>query len=246
MKASTSSSVQNLSPMIGTESRRGQDMLDLMQRTPPEKVHLNLNDYDKLINQFALINEYKSKAAEQETNPELAAARQLNDQDLLKTYQGTINGDLPVSVQNALASAGLENQIGTGTRIAPGSKGKATLTELYGRGTNDYVNSIRGMMSQYLASRPRQNAGLDPSSAANMRLGNVQDNANVENAFRQQLMSATMGANQNRSNLAASFGNAAAAQGAGNAAAKNSSAGATLGAVAGTAAAVIGGAAVIF
>lgn len=217
--------------MLATEGARQQDMLDLMQRTTPEKVHLNLNDYDKLINTYALLNSYQSKAAERETDPEQAAARDLMAKDFLSTYDNALKGNMPKGVQNALMTAGLEDQAATGTKLAPGSRGVATVQNFYGRGANDYINQVRGMLSDYLTRNPQRSAGLDPGSAAQMRLQETTDNANLENQFRQQNLGATVAANNNMSTLRGNIAQAMAAQSAASGANRSAGMGSMIGAL---------------
>lgn len=215
-----SQQTQNFAPMIGTENARQQSLLDLIAKTPPQFNPISVNDLNKLIEQQSMLSAYKSKLADRELNPEVATMRDLENKDLLSSYQGALHGDLPVGVQNALVRAGLGSAIGNGSRISPTSLGKGTAERVFGMGTTDYLDKLRSLISQKASSTPMPVTTLDPSSAGQIHIGNIKDRDTLNNQFQQQLLQATGQANNNMSNLTNSLAEASAREANANLAAK--------------------------
>jgi len=204
-KTPQSNQVQNLAPMIGTENARQQSLLDLIAKTPPQFTPVSVNDLNRLTEQQALLGAYGSKAADRELNPEVALMRDLENKDLLSSYQGALSGELPVGVQNALVRAGLGAAIRGGSRISPTSLGKGSAERVMGMGTTDYLDKLRSLIMTKTANTAMPTTSVDPASAGQIQIGNIKDRDTLNNQFQQQLLQATGQANNNMSTLAQSL-----------------------------------------
>lgn len=231
-----SSSTNATGPMAGMmplQSQSDQSLLDTIQHFRPDKDHIDLNQLNETANKQGLLNEYQSRNAEMELDPKIARLRQLQQDDILNSYEGATKGELPVGMQNALVKAGLGAALANGTGTAAGTVGNHSAEQVFGSGLVNYLNQLRGLSGDLIANNPRPVVGLDPGSALSIRLQNNKDNQNLENAYRQQLIQGTAQAHSNLSNLASSLQQASAQEASSNAASKAAAGGRTASTVVG-------------
>lgn len=228
-KPSTTDSSGALQTYASSEAARGNNLLDTIARTPPTHMNVDLPGLDKLVEQYGYLNEYKKRAAEKELNPEVAAMRELQNKDFLSTYKNATEGELPSGVQRALTRAGLGAALQGGSNIGEGTLGTGTATRVYGAGNVDYLNSIRDLISRYLSTKEEPNVAIDPSTAAQLRIGENETNLNLDNAAKQQLLQATLDEGRNQGGIAGNTMQSAIAEAQSANAAKNASKGQMLG-----------------
>jgi hypothetical protein len=228
--------------MIATAGGRQQDVLDLMQRMRPIQSNTNINDLSDLMNKLELLKTYKSRASEAELSPDLARARSDAERMAASDFEAASRGDLSPSTQRALAQETLMSSLATGAPIGSSKGGgidfgARTAATLYGRNADQYLNAMKNQFQNYLKGNPAPQGGIDPSSAANIKLSEAAKNQNLENAFRQQLVQGTANAANNMTNMAMGLGQSAAAEDQANTAAQN----AFIGRLIGMAGSVAGG-----
>lgn len=214
-----------------SQAQMGNDTLATIGKMTPENYNPDINSLNSLANQQALLNSYQSKAAERETDPNLAAARALQQKDMLDTYQGATSGNIPVALKNQMLRAGLTEGLTSSGNVAQGSRGLADLGNIFGTNYLNYQNQIRQMAGQYLQNNPMQSAGLDPASALNLTVQGKQNNVNTNNAFKQNLAQGMLNNNANQANTANSMFSGALQEGASNAASRGALQGAWIGAL---------------
>jgi hypothetical protein len=155
MNGAQSNSVSNYSPLMGMQGQSDQSLLDMMQKYGPDKETVNLNDLNKEANQFGLLNEYQSRAAENELDPNISRLRNDQQNDILSSYEGATKGELPPEIQNALTKAGLGAALSTGGGVGAGTVGNKSAERVFGSGYLDYLNSMRGMANGLVQQNPR-------------------------------------------------------------------------------------------
>lgn len=220
-KQSTTDSSSSLASLIASETGRQQSLLDMIAKNPPTYLNFNLNDLNDLVEEQSLLNAYKSKAAERELSPEVAATRDATDREIADTFQKAMAGELPEGVQNALIKAGLQSSLAVGGRRGNNTLGSGSAERVFGLNANDYLNDVRNRTLQWLQTKEKPVVGIDPSSAANLRIGEKESNVNAENLFKQNLVNSTLASDANRSNLATSSLMAAIQEAQSNNASKN-------------------------
>lgn len=207
MGAKQSSATKSLMPMISTAGARQQDLLDLMQRTPPQKNRTDILGLSDMMRKLELLKEYQSRASERELSPELAQARLDAEKVAAGDFEAAARGELPPSQQAAMMKESLMSQMATGAPVGGGLDfGGASAASIYGRKANEYLQGAKNFFQQYLANKAAPQGGIDPTSAANIKLTEAAKNQDLENAFRQQLLQATMGAEGNMQNMAMGLG----------------------------------------
>lgn len=227
--ASSNTVGQSAGTSIGAASRANANNIALAANATPEWDKTNIGGLDDLIGQYAALNGYKSKALEEKMDPRLAGLRDDQEQDLVDTYDKARHGDLPVGVQNALMRSGLASAISTGTGVGKNSVGAGTATRVFGSGSNDYLNQVRSMVNGYIAQNPMKAAGIDPSTAASVKLGMDRNNMNLANTYKQQILQTALTGNDNLTNLTNGWLQSAAQENASNAASKQAAGGQTMG-----------------
>lgn len=240
MKGSTSNFVGSAAPAsMGAASAANSANIGLAAGATPVWDTTNIGGLDDLISQYAELNAVKSKNLEGKLDPTLAGLRDSQEKDISDTYERAKEGNLPVGVQNALLRAGLMKGIHTGTGVNTGTPGNNAVNRVFGSGANDYLNQIRGMVNGYILQNPRQSAGIDPATAASVKLGMDRNNTNLANTYKQQLFSTEAQGNNNLADLTNGWLQSAAQEHASNAASKSAAGGqtlATIGTLAGAAA----------
>lgn len=232
--------------MLGAENTRQQSLLDMVAKTAPERVNIDYNRLNTLGKDYGYLNAMQSKALERQVDPNNAAIREGLAADMAKTQHDAATGNLPVELKNQMLRAGLTEGLGTTGNVKQGSQGLSNLGNIYGTKFLDYQNMVRQMAGQYLQANPLAAAGLDPSSAMNLFQTNQQDNANLTNSWRQQLLQAQGNSNATMSNMGGQLFSGAVNEGNSNTQAKNADAGQKIAAGAAIAGTVVLGAAAIF
>lgn len=231
MNANTTNGASRGVGLMASNARSGNDLIGTLSQMKPENYTPDINALNSLANEQSILNSYQSKAAERQTDPNLAATRALQQQDVKNTYENAVNGNIPTALKNQFIRAGLTEGLTTTGNVAPGTQGLSNLGNVFGNNFLNYQNQIRQMAGQYLNDNPQQSAGLDPGSALNLTVQGKQNNVNTNNAFRQNLAQAMVNNQGNQSNMANSMFSGALNEGAANAASKGALQGAWIGAL---------------
>lgn len=229
MTPTLSNSSQYGGSLLESNNNANNSLISTLAQMRPQTYEPDINSLNKLANQQAILNSEQSKAAEAETNPNLAATRALQQSDIQNTYNNAVSGDIPVALKNQFLKAGLTEGLQNTGNVAPGTAGLSNLGNIFGQNYLNYQNQIRSMANQYLGENPLQSAGIDPSSALNLTVGGKQNTTNTNNAFQQQLGQAMVNARGNQTNLANSLFSGAVNEGNSNAAQSNALKGAWIG-----------------
>lgn len=214
----------------------------------PERFKFDYNKLSDLMNTQAKLAYYQNKAAEYQTNPTLAAARDQAQSTMVKRYNDLMSGNLDSGTQAALTKAGLMGALQAGT-VPRGdtSVGAKTAGQIFGQDLYGLQNQAQNSMNQYMMMNPEIQAALSPQALAQ----GVQatDNANTTqwNNWLNNLTNLATGSAANTGNAMGSAMEAAINAQNANASGSNSIFGSLLGAgssLAGaglTAAAIAGG-----
>lgn len=187
--------------MIEQQSGREQQLLNEVAGMPPSIPNVSTAHLDKLVTAQALLNAYKSRAAQGELRPDILAGEKLGDAAVLSDAQNAQAGRLPIGVQNALAKAGLATAIASGSVPTAGSKGMAGAAEVFGSGSQNYIQRMIDRLTGHVEANPAPAIGLSPESAGNITAAKPFIASNIQNQARSELLGNTLQSAGNLQNL---------------------------------------------
>jgi hypothetical protein len=161
----------------------GRDMTGYVAQTPPEQLTENIPRLQEMARREATINALNSAALERELAPETSRMRAGLRQQLEEDFAGGPSREL----SNLWLRQGLSDVVGTGAKTESGFARSA----LADRSRRDYYanrQALQDRVSSYLQANPAPVAGLDPGSLAGIMSQTAAENANLRNAYRQQVL----------------------------------------------------------
>lgn len=163
--------------------------LDNHQRyAAPEAVMPQTNEMNALAKQLALLSEYENRKFEREFNPGVEQARLAEDRTIADLARATERGELPTAESNAIKRGVARDLAASGVKLGSGfNTGGNIAASIYGDKSNQYVNQMRGLLSNYLANRPRQQVTIAPQDLVSLELSRRANNMSRKDAFHQQL-----------------------------------------------------------
>lgn len=213
----------------------------VFEQTVPHYTNVNIGDLNTEYGQNVALDQYKSRALEQQFNPEIYQADQLRKQQVLNQMQGN-----DPAFNDWAVKRGMMGAINGGSDfIRPGSQG-ANIQNLLGfEAFHNYQNEAQQKAAQLRAENPALRGMIDPQSISNIRLGLASEKANLDNQRGAQLANLWSGGAQNFANTT-NFAGQMAAQNASNiASARNQASQAKSGQMMGLIGSGIGAAAMI-
>lgn len=147
----------------------------------PENINVPIAEINNQVKDMSILNILRSLAAERETNPNVAIARE----ELSKQVKDDLTGGTPLALQKDLIKAGLGKVISTGVNEGS-SAGNAILQNIFGRGALDYRDRQQAKAAALLNDNPQPVVGIDPGSAATIMVDQNVGNTNQRNAFQER------------------------------------------------------------
>lgn len=177
-KASTSNALSQWGGAQTAFNNYGNSVADLNDRVAPEQNFLDFSMLDKSMERQGILNSLNSRRVEQETTPQIAAARQGLESQIV----GDLNQDqLPAMLQRQYANAGITDAISSGMGVGS-SAGKSIVANTLGKGLIDWRNQNQQKAAALLSNNPLPITGLDPGSRASAQADQQTSNLNLRNA----------------------------------------------------------------
>lgn len=154
----------------------------------PEFVMPQTEDIRTMGKSLTPVSEYDNRAFEREFNPGAEEARLLEDKTIGDIARATAAGDIPTAESNAMKRGVLRDLATSGVKLGRGfNAGGNIAASIYGDRSSDYLSRMRALISNYLASKPRQAVNISPQDLISLDLSRKAGNVSAGNAFRQQL-----------------------------------------------------------
>lgn len=199
LEAAQTNSIADQAPVFGAEAQLRETTLDNAFKNTPEKIDFSPTEFNDMIADFTLLNEFREENLEKELNPERAAARKEVEAQILEDLEGP-NDEL----REEFIKAGLRKADAVGAEVGgQGTAGNDIVERVLGSNHLRFRDASQLKALGFLGANPRLAQGADAGQLAAMDFSVKTQNTDIENQFRQQLnniaflgMNNQFGANQ--------------------------------------------------
>lgn len=164
----------------------------------PEFVEPQTEDVRTMMKTLTPLSEYENRGFEREFNPGVESARLAEDKMIADLSASTARGELPTAESNAIKRGVARDLVSSGVKLGKGfTTGGNIAASIYGDRSNQYINHMRTLISNYLANKPRQQVTIAPQELVSLDLARRSGNISRNDAFKQQLGGMSMQATSN-------------------------------------------------